>query len=84
MKHKIKFTISIETNAVDFEKYMEMQNPFYENIIDTTKQPMSFEEINEILQLDKRKYHPTGIEFPEMTGDDNDFEIKETKIEIKA
>lgn len=84
MRHKINFTISIETNDLDHETYMELQQPLYERIVDTEMQSMSFEEINEILKLDERKYYITGIEFPDRRGDENGYEINETKIEIKA
>ena len=84
MMKKIKFTICLETNILDDEDYMKLQEPFYSRIIDTEIPPMSFEEINWILQLDKLKFHPVGIEFSDMKFSDDEFEIGETKIKIKA
>lgn len=84
MRHKINFTISIETNDLDHETYMDLQGPLYKKIVDNEIIPMSFEEIDEILQLKERKYYITGIEFSDMTADENSFEIKKTNIDIKA
>lgn len=84
MRHKINFTISIETNDLDYETYMELQQPLYKKIVDNEMIPMSFNEINKILELKKKKFYVTGIGFPDMTADENSFEIKNTNIEIKA
>lgn len=84
MRHKIKFTITIETNDMNHETYMELQQPLYEKIVETEMQSMSFEEINEILKLDERKYYATGIEFPDVVRDENCYEVNETIIQIKA
>lgn len=86
MRHKINFTISIETNDLDHKTYMELQQPLYEKIVGNEIIPMSFEEINEILELKKRKFYVIGIEFPfrNITANDDNFKIKNTNIEIKA
>lgn len=84
MRHKINFTISIETNVLDQETYMDLQQPLYEKIVDNEIIPMTFDEIDEILELKNKKFYVTGIEFPDMTADENSFEIKNTNIEIKA
>lgn len=83
MIHKIKFTIELETNILSQKDYLELQKPFMSKIIESEIQQMSFEELNNILKLDERKYQATGIEFPEMRKD-NDSTIGETSINIKG
>ena len=80
---KIKFSIDIETNVISNEDFIKLQDPFYSRIIDADIEPMSFEELNAILQLDKRKFYTTSIQFPTI-GLNDDSEIGVTNIEIKA
>lgn len=84
MIHKFKFTISIEANNLSQEQYMELLQPLYDKIIEKEIIPMSFDEIDDILKLKERKFYATSVEFPNMIQDENDFEPKETNIEIKA
>lgn len=81
--NKIKFTIEIETTPQYYEKVMKLQEPFYSRIIDSELKPMGFDEINQLLQLDKRKFYTASIQFPLMESIE-DFEIHETNIKIKA
>jgi len=83
MIHRIEFTISMETNLLHQEEYLKLQEQFYSKIIDEEMPAMTFEELNKILELDKKKFHTTSIKFPEMTRDENDYP-RTTKIEIKA
>jgi len=84
MIHRIEFTISIESNLLYQKEYLKLQEQFYSKIVDEEMPVMTFEEINKILELDKKKFYATSIQFPEMTCDENDFTPKITKIEIKA
>jgi hypothetical protein len=84
MIHKIEFTISMETHYLHQEEYMKLQEQFYSKIADEKMPVMTFEEINKILELDKKKFYATSIEFPEMTHNEDDFTPRITKIGIKA
>jgi len=82
MIHRIEFTINIETNNLSNEDYMKLQEPFYLKIVDDKMPSITFEELVKLLNLDKKKFYPSSIEFPEMTHED--FVPKTTKIEIKG
>jgi hypothetical protein len=84
MIHKIEFTISMETNLLYQEDYLKLQEQFYSKMADKEMGTMTFEELNKILELNKKKFYVTLIEFPEMTHEEEDFTPRITKIEIKA
>lgn len=78
--HEIEFTIKIKINPLPFDEYMELQQPFYDKILNKDMPSITFEEINKWLKLDKKKYYPTSIEFSKMNREEE--RISTTKIEI--
>lgn len=83
--HKINFEISFETTNLSEKKYFEMVNNFLDKMKEKNPKGYSFEELNKIIPLDKLKYYPSSIDFPDLERHDPDMVItKETKIEIKA
>jgi len=84
MIHKINFEIDIETNTLRDEQYAEIMDVIETQMKTRNPEGLSFKEINEVIPLEKLKFHPSSIQYPDMSYDENDFSIKETKITIKA
>jgi hypothetical protein len=85
MIHNITVSIEVDLINVSEEKYREIHAKLTKNIFDANPERLSFDELNEILCIKKRKYLTKSIQFPEMdSSDDNEFTIKTTHIEIQG
>jgi predicted metal-binding transcription factor (methanogenesis marker protein 9) len=85
MIHNLKVTIEVDLINLSQEEYLKVQAKLMKNIINTNAYKLSFDELDEILYIKKRKYLTKSIEFPELDrSDDNEFTIKTTHIEIQG
>jgi len=83
MINKIKFEISFETNNLQEKDYSEIMDVIKTQMHKNNPDGISLDKFVKILSLDKIKFHPTAIHFPDLETDD-DYSIKETKVEIVA
>ena len=83
MIHKINFEISFETNVLQEQDYAEIMDVIEAQMKKNHPDGIPFEEFVKIVPLKEFKFHPAVIQYPDLNWDD-EYSIKETKIEIRA
>jgi len=85
MINNIKVSIEVNLMGLSDKKYLEIQAKLIKNIIDTEAPRLSFDELDKILCIKKRKYVSKSIQYPEINRvDDDEFTIKTTFFEIQG
>ena len=85
MLHKINFEISTEKINLSEDEYYDTINILLNKMHEKNQKGLSFEELSEIIPLDKFKFYPASIDFPDLERvDPNTIITKETKVVIKA
>jgi len=83
--HTIKFSIDFDMINLNEDKYAEIMDIIETQMKEKHPDGILFEELKQIIPLDKLKFHPVSIQYPDLSRDDyQDVSFKETKIEIKA
>ncbi|MDA3779296.1 MAG: hypothetical protein PF487_03540 [Bacteroidales bacterium] len=80
MIHKLNIKIDIELFGLSDKEYLKIQSVLAKKMIGDYVTNMSFNELNELFFLSKRKYLIKTIEYPEINH--NELLIDETTIEI--
>lgn len=81
----ISFEIDFSSINLNEEQYAEIMDIIEIEMKKEHSDGISFEEIKEIIPLDKLRYYPASIQYPDYEFFDGDSVVtKETKITIKA
>ena len=81
----INFEIDFNAMNLTEEQYAEIMDVIEIEMKKERSEGIPFEKIKEIIPLDKFRYYPTSIQYPDLEFTDGDSVItKETKIRIKA
>lgn len=80
--HNLNIKMDVELFGLSDKEYMKIQSIIVEKIISDYVTNISFNELDELFFLSKRKYLIKSIECPEMNR--NEFEPIETIIEISG
>jgi hypothetical protein len=83
MIHKINFEIRFESNVLQEQDYAEIMDIIEAQMKENHPDGIPFEEFTQIVPLKESKFHPTAIQYSDLYYDD-EYSIKETKIEIKV
>ena len=83
MIHKINFEIRFESTVLQEQDYAEIMDVIEAQMKKNHPNGIPFEEFAQIVALKEFKFHPTTIQYPDLNWDD-EYSIKETKVEIKA
>lgn len=78
--HNLNIKIEVNLLGLSDEEYLKIQSIFAKKIIGDYVENISFNDLDKLFMLSKRNYLTKNIEYPKM--DYNEFEIKETTIEI--
>jgi hypothetical protein len=55
MIHNLKVTIEVDLINLSQERYLEIQSKLIKNIIDTDAERLSFDELDEILHIKRKR-----------------------------
>ena len=80
--YNLNIKIDIELFGLSDKEYQKIQSIIVKKMIGDYMTNMSFNELDELFFLSKRKYLTKTIEYPEMNH--NEFETKEITIEISG
>lgn len=83
--YDLQVSIIVSLNHLSYKNYMNIKEKLAEGIYDWDKGELTLKQLDDILMLQNRKYHPTSISFPEMTHERfNNVHKGTTEIEIRG
>jgi len=83
--HTINFNINFDAINLNEDSYAEIMDVIEGQMKEKHPDGIPFYELIKIIPLDKFKYHPVSIRYPDLSRDDFESVVmKETKIEIRA
>lgn len=82
--HTINFNIGFDLINLNEDEYAEIMDIIEIEMKEKHPNGISFEELIKIIPLNKFKYHPVSIQYPDLENHWDSVVTKETKIEIKA